>query len=228
MFLRNLTLLLVLGSSIVNGYTYTAWTTMTGARTIAIAPAIYEGPIDDIGLSKLDLNTAFGIGDRFDAVVNLSNFSPVNSFTWGGIEIMPRYAVNDNIALALKIGTDFAALSLSPQLHLNKEYEKVVFELNAAIDLSTETDFKEGTIWASHGIVYKLVPDVFYPFFEFNPYIEYGLYPTNVSFSIDPGFWFGFKDTPHQIAISFPISGFKKDEEFSVGLNAWYWWSFEY
>ncbi|MBL8026008.1 MAG: hypothetical protein JNL74_06340 [Fibrobacteres bacterium] len=221
-------LLVLVASSLSFSYTYTNWTTMTGAKTIAVAPTIWGGAIDGLGSSTLDLNTAFGFGDKVDVVLNLSKFEPLSDFTWAGIEVMPRYALTDNFVLALKLGTDFEALELSPQIHLCKELDKIVLELNAAIDLSTASDFKEGYIWASHGVVYKMIPDIFYPFIEFNPYVSYGYFETEVNFSIDPGFWFGVKDTPHQFSLSLPISGFKSGETISVGLNAWYWWSFEY
>lgn len=226
MLAKKIYLLLIAMVSLSFCYTYTAWTTMTGNRTLAIAPTIWGGGISDFGSSTLDINTAFGIGERFDAIVNLSKISPLNDFSWGGVEVMPRFALNESNVLALKIGTDFDNWSFSPQYHLNKEFSKVVLELNAALDLSA-SDFSEGTVWASFGIVYKSIPDQFYPFLEFNPAKSYGTAATAITFSIDPGFWFGIKETPHNWAISFPISGIK-EKDISVGLNAWYWWSFEY
>jgi len=215
--------LLLIAFSLSSAYTYSAWTSMTGAKTVAINPFV-QTSFDEIDQVSTDLVAGYGFTDQFDLYVNIATLSPIKEFSYAGSWVMPRYALSENKIIALQLGTDKENLTLSPQFHAFRDNGPFVLEFNAGLSTNS-SDFAAGSLFATFGLVYKLSEEIMYPFIEVNPSYQYGGEEGVFDFTVDPGVWYGLKGTPHQIALSLPFSGIK-DNAVSVGLHFWYWWSF--
>ncbi|MFH0920656.1 MAG: hypothetical protein V1913_09860 [Fibrobacterota bacterium] len=217
--------LCLLSVSLAFGYCFTAWTTMTGAKTLAANPFFYLEPLG----SGMDLNAdivgGYGFTDNMDLFVNLASLNlKSDPGAYGGSWLMPRYQIKENHILALQLGADANVeyFDIIPQYHYVMDRETWTLEVNALASFNT-FDMGTPTFSACLAPVYKLSQDRFYPFLEVNP--SYALGDNGgFDFNVAPGFWVGVPETPHQFAVSVPLYGIK-DSDISAGIYVWYWYS---
>jgi hypothetical protein len=218
--------MVLLAFTLAHSYCFTAWTTMTGAKTVAINPFFYVQPLGT-GLDVSgDFVAGYGFSDNVDLYANLASLNLKSDFgAYGGSWVMPRYQIKENHILALQLGADaeFENFDIIPQYHYVLDQEAWTLEVNATAAFNT-ADFGTPTFGGCIAPVYKLKKDVLYPFLEFNPEYTVGD-GGGFDFSLAPGVWVGIPETPHQFAVSLQIFGLK-DNDVSTGIYFWYWYSF--
>jgi hypothetical protein len=226
----------LLAAASVSAFTYSAYTTMTGAKTFAINPFLYLDDFSDRGTSGADLVIAYGILDNFDIYADLAGFYGLNGIpdvnpyytSW----VMPRFDFGNNNIAALQLGITLDADSkvqffIGPQYHFY--WENDVFALEANAMFYTPNNPNSANMWAGAtiGPVWKAIPDILFPFIEVNPSYDFGDDATDGAFDITvaPGICLALPNTTNQLSISFPVSGLVAGEA-SAGIAAWYWISF--
>jgi hypothetical protein len=219
-------IMVLLAVTLAHPYCFTAWTTMTGAKTVAINPFFYVAPLGT-GLDVSgDFVGGYGFSDNVDLYANLASLNLKSDFgSYSGSWVMPRYQVKENHILALQLGADadFKYFDIIPQYHYVKDQEAWVLEVNATAKFNT-FDMGKPELGACIAPVYKLKKDVLYPFLEFNPTVTVGD-GGGFDFTLAPGVWIGIPETPHQFSVSLQLSGIK-DNNVSAGIYLWYWYSF--
>jgi hypothetical protein len=231
-YARMIALSLLIAVSLAFPYSFSAWTSMTGAKTFAITPFFYFAPVGS-ATEDMDINAdavvGYGFTDKIDmfvniATVNLKSDPGAYSTTW----IMPRYDLGGNNIVAAQIGLEQDAdnnlqVYGGPHYHFFWENDRCAMEFNAlALFHADSTAPTTASIYAAP--VYKLLPNLLYPFVEVDPTYTFGD-GGGLDFVLAPGLWIGIPGTPHQFSISVPISGIK-DGSVSTGIYAWYWVSF--
>ena len=229
---RTMMLSLLIAASLSFPYSFSAWTSMTGANTFAVTPFFYFAPVGS-ATEDLDINAdaviGYGFTDKIDMFVNLATFNLKSdpgaySNTW----IMPRYDLGKNNIVAAQIGLEQNAnndlkVYGGPHYHFFWENDRCAMELNALALFHADSLIPTtASIYAAP--VYKLLPNVLYPFFEVDPTYTFGS-GGGLDFVLAPGIWIGIPNTPHQFSVSVPLSGIK-DGNISAGIYAWYWASF--
>ncbi|MBL8025198.1 MAG: hypothetical protein JNL74_02235 [Fibrobacteres bacterium] len=215
--------------NLASGYSYMAWTSMTGEKTVAVNPFFYGSPLNsEFGLST-DLVAGYGFTPKLDLFANFASLSVVGDpGSYSGSWIMPRYDFGNSAIGALFIGMaknvdDELSLYGGPQFHFFRENDNWALELNLSAMFYAEKNsdpLAGGTV----APVYKLVKQQLYLFAEFNPAYSFGD-GGGFDFNIAPGLWLGIPETAHQFSLSIPLSGIK-DGSVSAGINLWYWYSF--
>ncbi len=218
-------------------YSFSAWTSMTGAKTLAVSPFFYFSPIgssgEDMDIS-MDAVVGYGVSDKADVFLNLASLNLKSEpGSYGSSWIMPRYDFGNSNIGALQIGVTQDANNdlktfFGPHYHFFWENDKLAFELNALWLSKNNPLSSNGDAYAFGCIspVYKAIPKKLYPYIEVDPSYDFGD-GLGFDFTLAPGLWVGIPDTPHQFSISVPIGGIK-DSDVNFGIYAWYWWSFSF
>jgi hypothetical protein len=226
--------LLCAGSA--SAYTYSAYTSMTGAKTLALNPFLYLEDFSDRAASGADLVIAYGIRDNLDIYANLAGFYGLNDIpdanpyysSW----IMPRIDFGKNNIAALQLGITLddegtAQFYAGPQYHFC--WENDVFALEANAMFYSKNNPTTANPWAGAivGPVWKAVPEILFPYIEINPGYDFGDDSADGTFdlTVAPGICIAIPNTSHQFSISFPVSGLAAGEA-SVGFAGWCWISF--
>jgi hypothetical protein len=205
---------------------------MTGAQTFTVTPFVYFTPIGSAGEDMdISLNAVVGYGftDRIDVFANLANLNLKSEpGAYGQSWVMPRYNLGKNNILALQVGvTQNANNDLNafggPHYHFFWENNHWGAEFNAMAIFTMDT-LASNSLYACAAPVYKLMPNILYPYVEFDPTYTLGD-NGGFDFVIAPGLWFSIPDTPHQLSVSVPLSGIK-DGSVGAGIYARYWFSF--
>jgi len=220
----------------VSAYTYSAYTTMTGAKTFALNPFLYLEDFSDRATSGADLVIACGIRDRLDIYANLAGFYGLNSIPaenpYYGSWIMPRFDFGGNNIAALQLGITLdedntARFYIGPQYHFFRENDACALEANALFYSKNNPVTANAWAGATVGPVWKAIPDVLFPYVEINPEYDFGNDSTDGTFdlTVAPGVCVAILNTKHQLSISFPVSGLATGEA-TAGVAAWFWFSF--
>lgn len=226
--------LLLAGSA--SSYTYSAYTTMTGAKTFALNPFLYMEDFSDRTTSGADLVIACGILDNLDVYANLAGFYGLDAIpdadpyysSW----IMPRFDFGGNNIAALQMGITRdadgkAQFYIGPQYHFYWENDLFALEANAMFYTKNNPTTANPWAGATVGPVWKAIPDILFPYVEINPGYDFGDDSTDGTFdlAVAPGICIAIPHTPHQFSISFPISGMVAGEA-TAGIAAWFWFGF--
>jgi hypothetical protein len=207
----------------VQAYSYTAWGTMTGAKTLALNPFFY-GPLEGDFALNADLAILYGFTPTFDIIANLASLTVTPDFGYAGSYIMPRIDLGKNNIIGVQLGMDssFAPYNVVPQYHFFIENGKAAFELNvsANIPFSAPDSTILGAVVAP---VYKFVPGKFHAFVEIDPSYTLG---GSFALNVVPGIWLGLAEGKHQFCLSAPLTGVTSSDGMGVTFGAWYWTTF--
>jgi hypothetical protein len=207
-------------------YSFSAWTSMTGAKTFAVTPFFYI-PVPGASGTSLDACVGYGITDRVDLFANPANLS-LNPFGYNGSWIMPRFAFDDNNVAALQMGYDGTDHWGGPHYHFFWENDKLALEANA-LAIFNAGSFDAGYAFGCLAPVWKMIPGILHPYLEIDPTVRFD---KTYDVALAPGLWFGLPNTTHQISVSVPLSGLvdkikgTAGAEIGVSIYAWYWYSF--
>jgi hypothetical protein len=219
-----------------SAYTYSAYTTMTGAKTFALNPFLYLEDSSDRATSGADLVIACGILDNLDIYANLAGFYGLDTVpdanpyytSW----IMPRFDFGNSNIAALQAGVTRdadgkARFYIGPQYHFYRENDR--FALEANVMFYTKNNPTTANRWAGAtiGPVWKAIPDILFPYIEINPGYDFGDDSADGTFdlTVAPGICIAIPNTKHQLSISFPVSGLAAGEA-TIGIAGWCWFGF--
>jgi hypothetical protein len=206
-------------------YSFSAWGSMTGDRTLALNPSFY-GALSPFDLTT-DLVFSYGFRDDVDVFVDIATLTVSPDFDYAGSWVMGRCDLGGSNIIAAQLGFVTGAGStdwyLVPQYHFFKEGDRFAWEMNAGVEIPL-TDVENSLVFGVFAPVFKAVPDTLSLFLEVNPSYQLGD-SKDFILEIVPGLCMGFADNNHQISVGIPISDLTENAvDFSFA--AWYWTSF--
>ena len=185
-------------------YGYNPWTTMTGEKTLAINPFVYNTTTLSPFTLSADLIAWYGLSAKVDVAVNFSTLNILTPFSWGGFWLMPRVEIAPNNILGLTVGYTGSALALKPEYDLIIYPEKGIFKFEANLRVPITVGAATGATLDVQAVlvpILEFVKNKFAFFVEVNPYVN--IVPTAaLPVPINPGLWFGFADAKHQIMLA--------------------------
>lgn len=203
---------------------YNPWTTMTGEKTLAINPFVYNTTTISPFTLSADLVAWYGISAKVDVAVNFSTLNILTPFSWGGFWVMPRYEVAPNNILALTVGYTGSALSLKPEYDLIVYPEKGIFKFEANLRLPITVGPATGATLDVQAVlvpILEFAKNKFAFFVEVNPYVN--IVPAvALTVPINPGIWIAFAEAKHQFSLAFTgiaLSGGKFGVSPGLGLS---------
>ena len=223
-------------SAQARAYSFSAYGSMTGAKTLAVNPFLYGaiGPFD----ARLDLVAGYGISDRFDCFANIAGlfYDGFGGFNYAGSWVMPRFDLGANNILALMAGEEYdpvtgaAGFYLYPQYHFFWENTRTAFEINGGVSIPLDAP-ETATAYLYFAPVLKIVDGTFHVFCELDSYYVAAGEEKGFNLAVMPGVWFGFgEEALHQFSVGLSISdwwnGGKLDGAPSLSWNIWYWTTF--
>jgi hypothetical protein len=207
--------LMLLCTARLFSYCNSAWTSMSGAHTLTVNPVIYDLQSRE---RSTDLMVGYGFTDNFEVFSTLANlsFSPLAKYndSW----VMGRFALKPNHIFAAEFEDGPDGWFLSPQYHFFTESDRMAWEFNV-VPVFSSKGVDGSSLSICFSPVYKLMPDVLYPFLEIDPSIGFD---GATGLAVAPGLWFAIPGTSQQITLSAPIS---KNEKGAVRLGLNFWWS---
>ncbi|OGJ86974.1 MAG: hypothetical protein A2268_07115 [Candidatus Raymondbacteria bacterium RifOxyA12_full_50_37] len=214
-------ILLVALPAATNAYSFTAWTSMTGKKTLAINPFLYK-PLSPTDNLSMDLVAAYGLSENKDIFVNFASMY-LHPGTYASSWIMPRYNFGNNRTIALLVGSDGNNIFGGPQFHFLKESERFAVEVN--VNGTMNSVFDAGLVSAVIAPVYKILPNVLHPYIEVDPSMDF---TGSFALALVPGCWIGIPSTRHQASIAVPLTNMAGNGDICVGITLWYWYAFDF
>jgi hypothetical protein len=219
-----------------SAYSFSAWGTMTGAKTLAVNPFLYSavGPFD----ATLDLVAGYGITDKIDVFANIAGvyYDGYGKTSVYGSWIMPRYDLGGNNVVALMAVADYGegadpSFRIWPQYHFFWENDTFAAEINAGVDIPVAAPV-ESSVSVYLAPVWKIKDGTFHAYCELDPSYTSAGAEKGFDLAVLPGLWFGFgEEALHQFSLAASISGWWNDGDIakgrpSYGVNLWYWTTF--
>ncbi|MDD5067107.1 MAG: hypothetical protein PHF84_08685 [bacterium] len=220
-------LCLLFSSRSVYPYSYSAWGSMTGAKTFAVNPFFYGGFDPEFSLTT-ELVVGYGFSEVFDIYADLATLDLTPDSGYGGSWVMPRYDLGGNNILALQIGfykeEGSTASYIVPQYHLYKDGEIFTWEINLGLNVPLD-DAGSSLLYGVVAPVWKIVPNTLNLFLEIDPSYQMGD-ADDFILTLVPGLCLGFgNEGQHQFCLGFPVSDLTENEV-STTYAAWFWTSF--
>jgi hypothetical protein len=185
---------------------YNPWTTMTGEKTLAINPFVYNNTSLVPFTLSADLVAWYGISPKVDVAVNLSTLNILTPFSWGGFWVMPRVELAPNNILGITLGYTGSAFAIKPEYHLIIYPEKGIFKFEGNLRVPITVGAASGATLDIQAVlvpILEFAKNKFAFFVEVNPYVKIvGVPRVDFSLPINPGVWFGFAEAKHQIALA--------------------------
>jgi hypothetical protein len=203
-------------------YSYTAWTGMTGAKTLAVNPFAYGSFSPFKGVS-IDTVLALGVTANFDILADLATVNIADPVSYGGSWILPRFDLGGANILGLQIGWDTSVFTLIPQYHLFKENDRFAFEFN----LGAKIPFADPLVVGLSAVVapvLKIVPNLLDLFVEVDPGYTFSS-PGTFSLNVVPGICLLWgPNSSNQVCAGLILSNVTGTV--STGFGVWYWHPF--
>jgi hypothetical protein len=202
------------------------WGVFIGKGTFALTPYLYAGP--SIGVQPW-LYGEYGFNDRFELLVGAAA-TVVPGASFDGIEVMPRYFLDDQTGIALRTAWNVVdnTVTIQPELHIVRTFGQFELTLNPVwAAVATADGASAGTIG---GIV---APEWFFSehcsaFVELTPNFNLepdgGNFYDRASFEVLPGIGFTVAEI-HQFSmgVGIPVLHFDPNKVYS---GMWYSVSF--
>lgn len=205
-------------------YGYNPWTTMTGEKTLAINPFVYNTTTISPFTLSADLVAWYGFSPKVDVAVNFSTLNILTPFSWGGFWVMPRVEIAPNNILGITVGYTGSAVLIKPEYDLIIYPESGIFKFEGNLRVPITVGAASGATFDVQAVltpILEFVKSKFAFFVEVNPYVN--IVPTPAfTLPINPGLWFGFADAKHQISLAFTgiaLSGGKFGVTPGIGLS---------
>lgn len=197
------------------GYSYTAYSLITGDKTLSINPSIY---CDTHGFIGTDINLSYGLNSKIDIWTTIS----LNNNTNASWSAMLRYDVFNGKIIAIKIND----ASFAPQIHLTFENIKYALQVNAGGQFTYKYMSKPSAFVILSPII-KIGTTGFDLFCDINSIAvlkeDYVLGSTrNKSFSLDLAPGFGFTVGSSLFSVAAPLMNITYKFTPTFGI----WWQF--
>lgn len=200
-------------------YAYNPATEMPGEGELVLDP-MFWAPSFNPAVAGIDFLTVYGVSGRIDLTVDFANVTAVPGFSYNYSWAMARYDFGGNNIAALEAGQYF----ISPQYHYFWENDSWAFEVNL-LSIFTYTNFNGPAAGAYLAPAYKILPDRFLVYLEFDPFYTAG--PGNGSngftLAVLPGIWYSFGDAG-QVSLAVMLGDVTG--KFTPGAALWYAVSF--
>lgn len=182
--------LLSLSAADAQAYPLNPWGSKTGTGVIAINPFlyVYGGPS-----FYPYFYGAYGVNDKVDVWAGVGGAVEGGSVGFGGLELFPRYFVNENVGLVAHffIGSD--SIIPSPEVHYVQSWDKFALTVNAGWRpvVGYNGSFSTGTINAIIAPEYNISSQLSL-FLEIDPII--GLDGSGLALTLVPGVGFALDE----------------------------------
>jgi hypothetical protein len=210
----------------LQAYSYNAWGTMTGARTLAVNP-FFWGPLKGGAGLTVDAVLLYGVTPRVDLIADIAEVSIAPTAGYALSYLMPRFDLGKNNILALQLtmaNSSPASFSVTPQYHFFAENDRLALEFNAGLTIPV-SDPAASSVYAVIAPVLKIVPGTLHLFLEVDP--SYNAFDGSGSSALNlvPGVWLGLAGGKHQFSFGVPLSDATSGSA-GVGYALWYWTTF--
>lgn len=186
----------------VQAYPLSPWGTKVPDKTIALTPYLYAGSSDGLWLNPI-LYAGYGIGDKVDVTVGAGLYTDAAGTGFSGLEIMPRYFLNEQLSASLHFYVSSSAITPAPEIHYAGMFDKFALTINAGYKPVIGFD---GT-FAPGGAFAYIAPEYYFSkqcsvFVEVNP--SFDVASGGLLLTLVPGIWFALD--PDQ-KYSFAVGG---------------------
>ena len=209
----------------LQAYSYDAWGTMTGARTLAVNP-FFWGPLKGGQGLSMDMVLLYGFTARFDVIADVAELNLLPRPGYALSYLMPRFDLGKNNILAIQFtasGIYPVSFSVTPQYHFFTESRGMAFEFNAGLSIPFSSP-SSSSLYAVLAPVWKIVDGKVHLYLEIDPSLAFGN-PPSFGLNLVPGVWIGLAGGKHQFSLGIPLYGVTSGN-FAVGYAAWYWTTF--
>ena len=210
----------------LQAYSYNAWGTMTGARTLAVNPFFWGSLKGGAGLT-VDAVLLYGFTPRFDVIADIAEVNIAPTAGYALSYLMPRFDLGKNNILALQLtaaNSSPASFSITPQYHFFAENGRLAIEFNAGLTIPF-SDLDGSSLYAVIAPVLKIAPGSLHLFLEVDP--SYSAFDGSGASALNlvPGVWIGLAGGRHQFSFGVPLGGVTSGSV-GVGYALWYWTTF--